>query len=301
MWLHVPGLSESSISAPDTADGNSPSDPWFQRAPSAMSNGTLTPHPFSWRGWQKRGWIRLLSGLTSPPSTVKRGVAGWMSSLPDSHANRSRPPAGNGASTTSVGCGLTLPESSVTWNPATSSWRTYDSLFNTDSPKSSTTLPISGLMRNGVVSRRPPLAPRTVVTAGGAWPTPRARDDQRSPEAHLAMKARMGGRKDVTSLTVLAKMWPTPRASDGTRGSDPPHGDGGMSLKTTVLHNPAASHLDPTTTPDGTPTSPRADLNPRFVAALMGLPWDWLIHSTSAETGWSPNAGPKQSGSSPGE
>jgi hypothetical protein len=46
-----------------------------------------------------------------------------------------------------------------------------------------------------------------------------AQDDQKSPEAHLAMKARMGGgRKAITSLTVMVKavergMWPTPRVS----------------------------------------------------------------------------------------
>lgn len=39
-----------------------------------------------------------------------------------------------------------------------------------------------------------------------------------------------------------------------------------------------------TITTDGPDGSPRADLNPFFVAALMGLPLDWLTLSTSAVT-----------------
>lgn len=62
-------------------------------------------------------------------------------------------------------------------------------------------------------------ARRTSDSACGGWPTPVANDDNRSPEAHLAMKARMGGgRKEITSLQVLAKTfagWPTANASEG--------------------------------------------------------------------------------------
>src|SRR5262249_30590113 len=55
------------------------------------------------------------------------------------------------------------------------------------------------------------------------WPTPAARDDQRSPEAHMAGKAGMasGPRYQPTSLSVIAKLWPTPTAADGARRMDP--------------------------------------------------------------------------------
>lgn len=48
------------------------------------------------------------------------------------------------------------------------------------------------------------------------WPTAVAQDDNKSPEAHLAMKARMKGgpRNTVTSLQVMAKIWATPQARD---------------------------------------------------------------------------------------
>ena len=72
------------------------------------------------------------------------------------------------------------------------------------------------------------------------WPTPVANDDNKSVEAHLAMKARMGGnRKEITSLQVMAK----------------------------------ASGL----TANGSPasTANRGQLNPYFSLWLQGLPTAW--------------------------
>ena len=80
-------------------------------------------------------------------------------------------------------------------------------------------------------------ARRTSGNGCGGWPTPTANDDNKSPEAHLAMKGRMGGgRKAITSLQVMAKTagwptsggaaklagWSTPTSVDGRRGSLPP-------------------------------------------------------------------------------
>lgn len=119
------------------------------------------------------------------------------------------------------------------------------------------------------------------------WGTPVARDDGKTPEAHLAMKHRMGGgREEVTSLAVQSKMWGTPRAVDAFKGTDPPHGDGGQTGLKQQLHGLLAA----TIITDGGTGSPRADLNPFFVASLMGLPWDWLTHSTSEVTDWCRNA-----------
>jgi hypothetical protein len=68
-----------------------------------------------------------------------------------------------------------------------------------------------------------PSVPRTEGTGCGLWPTPVAQDDNKSPEAHLRMKARMKGgpRHKITSLQVMAKavqarMWPTPQANKCT-------------------------------------------------------------------------------------
>lgn len=73
-----------------------------------------------------------------------------------------------------------------------------------------------------------------------------------------------------TTLTDRAvRMWPTATASDA-------EGNGMRSGE----HGPP----DQTTTTAGPNGPAKADLNPRFVAALMGVPWDWLNPSTSVET-----------------
>lgn len=58
------------------------------------------------------------------------------------------------------------------------------------------------------------------------WPTPAANDDNKSVEAHLAMKQRMGerdgthaNRTAITSLNVKVKQWTTPQAHDSGGGN----------------------------------------------------------------------------------
>jgi hypothetical protein len=70
---------------------------------------------------------------------------------------------------------------------------------------------------------------RVVHQAG--WPTPVAKDDNKTPEAHLAMKQRMGerdgtgaNRTAITSLQVMSKIagWPTPTVgnAEGSQSSE---------------------------------------------------------------------------------
>lgn len=48
--------------------------------------------------------------------------------------------------------------------------------------------------------------PLTQMAGLSGWPTPVANDDNKTPEAHLAMKKRMGGnRTSITSLQVMSK------------------------------------------------------------------------------------------------
>ena len=105
---------------------------------------------------------------------------------------------------------------------------------------------------------------------------------------------RSGARSGEPKLQGQARMWPTPRAHDAAgcdKASSHPK-SGGDGLIT------AASRHVPTTTTDGPNGSLKADLNPRFVAALMGVPPDWLTHSTSGVTDSSRNAQQKRSDSS---
>jgi hypothetical protein len=68
--------------------------------------------------------------------------------------------------------------------------------------------------------------PRQAALAG--WPTPVTNDDNKSVEAHLAMKKRMGerdgtgsNRTAITSLQVMAQIadWPTPNTMTGGQTS----------------------------------------------------------------------------------
>lgn len=95
------------------------------------------------------------------------------------------------------------------------------------------------------------------------WPTPVANDDNKSPEAHIAMKERMGGnRTAITSLNVKVKAessnWATPQTRD-FRGADP------------------ARHRNPQRTKNlnDQACQKNGKLNPDWVEQLMGLPVGW--------------------------
>lgn len=117
-------------------------------------------------------------------------------------------------------------------------------------------------------------------TAAQMWPTPAARNAKGAGDSQLD--------RNTPGLPILARQWPTPRASmneNRTTQHAPSHG---------VTHGKTlageASHHHQATTPDGPTGSPKVDLNPEFVAALMGLPPGWLTPYTSAETDSSPSA-----------
>jgi hypothetical protein len=137
--------------------------------------------------------------------------------------------------------------------------------------------------RSGDRSGEPKLAGQARM-----WGTPVANDAGNSPANHMAQKAKIGDgatRTQPTSLTVQVKMWPTPRASMNENRTGKPAPSHGVTHGRTLAGEASTHGLhDPTTATDGNDGPPRADLNPRFVAALMGVPWDWLNPSTSVET-----------------
>jgi hypothetical protein len=180
--------------------------------------------------------------------------------------------------------------------------RTSQGTLDLDLTPSSVTLPPSGSMSNGRLYRRRPLVPRTSVTGSSLlhtptakanqdspsmrdrdkgswfrpmWPTPVAHDDNKSPEAHMAMKRRMKGgpRQTITSLQVMVKaverqMWPTPRARLGAQ----------RGAQAKRYSDPARSNdLDDAVAASGTP----GQLNPTWVEWLMGFPLGFTDLSAS--------------------
>ena len=176
--------------------------------------------------------------------------------------------------------------------------------------ESSVILPPSGWMRNGNCYQRQPLVPRTSATGSSLWPTPVANDDK-TPEAHLAMKQRMPGgpRRTITSLQVMVKavesgMWPTPTVNESRNGAnrtanrlnpDSKHHDG-VTLVDAVRMWPTPQARDGhgRSAPSQTLAQDRWDqgkrcledavslngqpggmLNPTFCEWLMGFPMGW--------------------------
>jgi len=239
-WLYLP----------DTAALNSESTPPSEAvAPFVTLSGKATPRPLSWRGWQRRPYIRLLSGTTLPPSTADLGVASWISSLRDSRASHSAQQESAKAKPTSGGSGMTSSGCLGRFAPDGSWEKTSPDLFHSDSDPSSEAWPSSGTMQNGVCFGRQTLV-RHIGGSGFSslpiWPqTPMASDAEGGvmeirAEAKAKLKLRDYGaawpnwptmtaseadknakarhEKDRV-LTDEAKNWPTPRAhaADSTR------------------------------------------------------------------------------------
>lgn len=133
------------------------------------------------------------------------------------------------------------------------------------------------------------------------WPTPVAKDDGKTPEAHMAMKEKMG-RKTISSLAVMVKameqgkyreQWPTPTVSD--KGSGDYYGNGSPKLSGAVAKwpTPTAHNAKETAAPSeykrNTPTlaaQAGGSLNPTWVEWLMAWPLGWTDCEHSATDGF---------------
>jgi hypothetical protein len=137
------------------------------------------------------------------------------------------------------------------------------------------------------------LARTTGASGSGFWPTPCAHDDGKTPEAHLAMKARMKGgpRSTITSLAVMVKatergMWPTPTSRDWKDGTADSCANVPVnSLLGRAVHWPTPKARDYRVEYHTSGVTARESpdlnkliggaLNPAWVSALMGFPLDW--------------------------
>lgn len=133
----------------------------------------------------------------------------------------------------------------------------------------------------------PKLSAQAKYGKGAMWPTPVANDDNKTPRAHMAMKARMKGgpRYTITSLQVAAKMWPTPH---GFSQDDKSHGPSGNELGNAVNRSMWATPNSTDWKNRGTAeyreegnrqvqlqTQVGGSLNPTWVEWLQGFPQGW--------------------------
>jgi hypothetical protein len=119
-----------------------------------------------------------------------------------------------------------------------SSWKTSQLTFDSDSTEFSGILPKWGSLQDGVLSTRPTWEPPTSARDSSLLPTPAAQEPGGTAENFLRRKNRDGHNRTVpTHLAHIVKLLPTPSASDDTGGEGPTRserqkkGTGGPSLR----------------------------------------------------------------------
>jgi DNA (cytosine-5)-methyltransferase 1 len=199
--------------------------------------------------------------------------------------------------------GANTPDLLASFDRDTSSWRTSQLWLEGGLTEFSETWPRSGLMRNGIAYRLPPLAPLTDEIGSGLWPTPRAEDQQTG--AHR-------GKPDT--LTAAARLWPTPHGmcSPNKRRAGPSGNELGRAVNQSLWATPTAldwrsakrikidnrsmrrRQLNEQVEAFPTPTANRrsglqshghnvvtGSLNPTWVEWLMGFPLEWTVLEAS--------------------
>ena len=208
------------------------------------------PLPALLRAWKTASWIRLLSGLTSEPSTLARGVERWISSWADTPASPSLRPASASEPTTPATSGPMSCVCSSDPGPLWDSSRTFVATSASVCEKCSRTWPASGSMRNGICSPRKRRAHLTAASGSSCLPTPTA-----TPYGTGQNGCPGDGRE---------KYWPTPTVGDsraaGSRNLEGSAVHAGVSLTDAVLHGGS-------TTPRRLP-SPRDHRGPRAATAV---------------------------------
>jgi len=237
-----------------------------------------------------------LYGLIPPPSTADRLLEKWIGSLEDSHVSPGVLQESEAPQTTAGGSGHTLKESFARLDPEDSSWKTSQVSLEGDSNLYSEAWPKAGSMRSGVVSKQAMLEPAIEENDSSSWPTVTTQE-----YPHYDMKLNAKGRRipkkgktdHSVNLEDTARLWGTPRASEW-KGTGPP---GSASHKHRLdrhyldaqsedFHHRPMIEKPGQKSSDSGQTSPRLQLNTRFVEWMMGLPPNWLVlHSfVSSET-----------------
>jgi hypothetical protein len=237
-WLHVPRRALAASSPGEEC--STPESTWPAELSlwCTSSEGHL-PQPSSWPGWRKRPWARLLCGTTSPPSTLERGVAWWISSLAAAPA-RTSPSPGSGLASTVFAAdsgatnsafltrqGLLFSSGKTSAEPSSPRWTWLRTTLASSAIE--LRLALSALR----MSERP-----TSESDSSSWPTPSAKPygSNQSPSPGAALRPSPGAALRP-SLQSLSANWPTPTATDRK-------GSGSAAYPATDTHNVGTSLTD---------------------------------------------------------
>ncbi len=164
---------------------------------------------------------------------------------------------GLGLTASGLASGVRWLESSVKYDPATSSWKTHRCLWDEDLPWSSVTLPKWGMALNGLVYRHPTLERPISATESGLWPTPTVHGNHNMP----------GSSKTAGwGLSSAVKMWPTPNACKASNDTTLRKSGDGRD-RPNKLGWAVSENAEDLTEP--------GPLNPEWVEWLMGWPSGW--------------------------
>jgi len=137
-------------------------------------------------------------------------------------------------------------------------WRTWQRCLLEGWTEFSGRWPRSGMMRNGIVYRLPPLVPRISGTGFSFWVTPTATDGMRGGKPARPHDTGV----PLSQQVVMPHRWPTPRSADARRGPD---------YGATANHQGGGNLLGAVKTCDKV----SGQLNPTWVEWLMGFPVGW--------------------------
>jgi hypothetical protein len=238
--------------------------------PSAPSRGSHTQPVFSSHDKTTVFSRRSLSGMTFKLLTEDHGEA-VLTSFREDFPARTSPVREKvqGLMESDLPCGHTWRESSVKFDPDSSSWKTHLCLWEEDLPESSVTLPKWGMMLNGVCWERSMPALPTKEIESGSWPTPTS-SQARSEGMIMQMRAKVDEgalSREEAELMISGSLeparmetWATPTGNDAKNSTLPP---------SQIKHDNIPGDLL------RRGEKPGGQLNPTWVEWLMGWPLGW--------------------------
>jgi hypothetical protein len=161
-----------------------------------------------------------------PPDSERTASPGPPSSLADSLARTlaQRVRALVSSTANALDSGVSSHGSLATYDPATSSWRTWRRSFTGDWTAYAETWPRWGMTRHGQLTALTPWVPRIDGSGSSSWPTPAAcnPNDGEGLGTWLERRDRLkathrNGNGCGTPLAIAAQMWPSPWVTDGSK------------------------------------------------------------------------------------